>query len=119
MTSRQQDVLFHKQNQIATITITHGQNHAADRRNTDNGRSPVRYKAARNHTAVRTVHHSPAQRFQNNPLHNANNKLVGLGIPEEWAKLISGSRKAYWRLSKTPQLKQIPWSCLLAGPKTS
>jgi len=39
------DVLFHKQNQIATITITHGQNHAADRRNPDNGRSPVRYKA--------------------------------------------------------------------------
>jgi len=24
-------------------------------------------------------------------------KLAGLGIPEEWARLISGSRKAYWR----------------------
>jgi RNA-directed DNA polymerase len=33
-------------------------------------------------------------------------KLVGLGIPEEWARLISGSRKAYWRLSKTPQLNK-------------
>lgn len=34
-------------------------------------------------------------------------KLVGLGMPEEWARLISGSRKAYWRLSKTPQLNKV------------
>jgi len=32
--------------------------------------------------------------------------LVGLGIAEEWARLISGSRKAYWRLAKTPQLNK-------------
>ncbi len=29
--------------------------------------------------------------------------LVALGIPQEWASLISRSRKAYWRLSNTPQ----------------
>ncbi|WP_207635912.1 group II intron reverse transcriptase/maturase [Desulforamulus hydrothermalis] len=33
-------------------------------------------------------------------------KLVALGIPPEWASLISGSRKGYWRLSKTPQLNK-------------
>ena len=29
--------------------------------------------------------------------------LIALGISEEWARCISGSRKSYWRLSKTPQ----------------
>ncbi|AQS58437.1 reverse transcriptase [Desulforamulus ferrireducens] len=33
-------------------------------------------------------------------------KLVALGIPPEWASLISCSRKGYWRLSKTPQLNK-------------
>lgn len=33
-------------------------------------------------------------------------KLIALGIPEDWARLISGSRKGYWRLSKTPQLNK-------------
>lgn len=32
--------------------------------------------------------------------------LVALGIPEEWAVLISGSRKGYWRLSNTPQMNK-------------
>ena len=32
--------------------------------------------------------------------------LVQLGISTEWASLISGSRKKYWRLSKTPQLNK-------------
>ena len=31
--------------------------------------------AARNHTAVKTVHHSPAQRSQNNLLHNDNSEF--------------------------------------------
>ena len=30
--------------------------------------------------------------------------LVALGISEEWARNISGSRKGCWRLSKTPQM---------------
>ena len=33
-------------------------------------------------------------------------KLVALGIPQEWANLISGSRKAYWRVSNTPQVNK-------------
>ncbi|AQS59152.1 group II intron reverse transcriptase/maturase [Desulforamulus ferrireducens] len=33
-------------------------------------------------------------------------KLVALGIPPEWAMLISGSRKGYWRLSNTPQVNK-------------
>jgi hypothetical protein len=32
--------------------------------------------------------------------------LMSLGIPEEWAMLISGSRKKHWRLSCTPQLNK-------------
>ena len=32
--------------------------------------------------------------------------LVSLGIPQEWAALISGSRKGYWRLSNTPQMNK-------------
>lgn len=32
--------------------------------------------------------------------------LVNLGLPEEWARLISGSRKGTWRLSKTPQTQK-------------
>ncbi|HHV76302.1 MAG TPA: group II intron reverse transcriptase/maturase [Syntrophothermus lipocalidus] len=32
--------------------------------------------------------------------------LVALGIPEDWARLISGSRKGYWRLSNTPQVNK-------------
>jgi RNA-directed DNA polymerase len=32
--------------------------------------------------------------------------LVKLGIPESWARLISTSRKGYWRLFKTPQLNK-------------
>lgn len=32
--------------------------------------------------------------------------LVAMGIPQEWASLISRSRKAYWRLSNTPQLNK-------------
>jgi len=32
--------------------------------------------------------------------------LVALGIPQEWAILISSSRKAYWRLSNTPQVNK-------------
>ncbi|ABZ85517.1 conserved hypothetical protein [Heliomicrobium modesticaldum Ice1] len=32
--------------------------------------------------------------------------LVALGIPEEWACNISGSRKGYWRLSLTPQMNK-------------
>ncbi|GIM46173.1 hypothetical protein DNHGIG_17220 [Collibacillus ludicampi] len=32
--------------------------------------------------------------------------LIALGIPEEQAVLISGSRKGYWRLSRTPQLNK-------------
>ncbi len=32
--------------------------------------------------------------------------LVALGIPNEWASLISRSRKGYWRLSNTPQLNK-------------
>lgn len=33
-------------------------------------------------------------------------RLVALGIPNEWAKMISGSRKGYWRLAKTPQMNK-------------
>lgn len=33
-------------------------------------------------------------------------KLVGLGVPEEWARKISGSRKGYWRLALTPQMNK-------------
>jgi len=33
-------------------------------------------------------------------------KLVGLGIPEKWARNISGSRKRYWRLANTPQVNK-------------
>lgn len=33
-------------------------------------------------------------------------KLVALGIPPEWAMLISASRKGYWRLSNTPQVNK-------------
>ncbi|QRF24713.1 group II intron reverse transcriptase/maturase [Alicyclobacillus sp. TC] len=33
-------------------------------------------------------------------------KLVSLGIPEEWARNISGSRKGYWRLALTPQMNK-------------
>lgn len=33
-------------------------------------------------------------------------KLVGLGIPMEWAKQISSSRKGYWRLANTPQINK-------------
>jgi len=33
-------------------------------------------------------------------------KLVACGIPEEWAKLISGSRRGYWRLANTPQVNK-------------
>jgi len=33
-------------------------------------------------------------------------KLVALGLPSEWASLISGSRKGYWRLSNTPQINK-------------
>ncbi|ABZ83631.1 reverse transcriptase (RNA-dependent DNA polymerase) [Heliomicrobium modesticaldum Ice1] len=32
--------------------------------------------------------------------------LVALGIPEEWACNISGSRKGYWRLALTPQMNK-------------
>ncbi|MBE3581846.1 MAG: hypothetical protein IMW96_09505 [Thermoanaerobacteraceae bacterium] len=32
--------------------------------------------------------------------------LVALGIPEDWAALISGSRKGYWRLVNTPQVNK-------------
>jgi hypothetical protein len=32
--------------------------------------------------------------------------LVALGIPNDWAMFISGSRKGYWRLAKTPQLNK-------------
>ncbi|MHB8986405.1 MAG: group II intron maturase-specific domain-containing protein [Eubacteriales bacterium] len=32
--------------------------------------------------------------------------LIALGIPKDWACLISGSRKGYWRLSNTPQLNK-------------
>jgi len=32
--------------------------------------------------------------------------LVALGIPEEWARKISGSRKGYWRLANTPQVNK-------------
>lgn len=32
--------------------------------------------------------------------------LVALGIPRDWAALISGSRKGYWRLSKSPQINK-------------
>lgn len=32
--------------------------------------------------------------------------LVALGIPEEWARNISGSRKGYWRLANTPQVNK-------------
>ncbi|MGI6514248.1 MAG: group II intron reverse transcriptase/maturase [Syntrophomonadales bacterium] len=33
-------------------------------------------------------------------------RLVALGVPPEWAALISGSRKGYWRLSNTPQVNK-------------
>lgn len=29
-----------------------------------------------------------------------------LGIPEDWARKTSGSRKAYWRLANTPQVNK-------------
>lgn len=32
--------------------------------------------------------------------------LVALGIPVEWASLISRSRKGHWRLSNTPQINK-------------
>jgi RNA-directed DNA polymerase len=32
--------------------------------------------------------------------------LVALGIPRDWAILISSSRKGYWRLAKSPQLNK-------------
>jgi len=32
--------------------------------------------------------------------------LVALGLPKEWASLISGSRKGNWRLSNTPQVNK-------------
>lgn len=32
--------------------------------------------------------------------------LVALGIPDDWAMLISGSRKGYWRLANTPQVNK-------------
>lgn len=32
--------------------------------------------------------------------------LVALGLPAEWASLISCSRKGYWRLSNTPQVNK-------------
>lgn len=32
--------------------------------------------------------------------------LIALGIPRDWATLISGSRKGYWRLSNTPQINK-------------
>ncbi|SMB90695.1 group II intron reverse transcriptase/maturase [Thermanaeromonas toyohensis ToBE] len=32
--------------------------------------------------------------------------LVALGIPEDWASLISESRKGYWRLANTPQVNK-------------
>jgi group II intron reverse transcriptase/maturase len=33
-------------------------------------------------------------------------RLVALGIPPDWAALISGSRKGHWRLSKAPQVNK-------------
>ena len=33
-------------------------------------------------------------------------RLVSLGIPEDWASLISGSRKGCWRLALSPQIKK-------------
>ena len=33
-------------------------------------------------------------------------RLVALGIPTDWASLISCSRKGHWRLSKTPQVNK-------------
>jgi hypothetical protein len=32
--------------------------------------------------------------------------LAALGLPEDWARLISGSRKGYWRLAHTPQVNK-------------
>jgi group II intron reverse transcriptase/maturase len=32
--------------------------------------------------------------------------LTALGLPKEWASLIGGSRKGYWRLSNTPQMNK-------------
>jgi RNA-directed DNA polymerase len=32
--------------------------------------------------------------------------LMALGIPKEWASLVSGSRKGYWRLANTPQMNK-------------
>jgi hypothetical protein len=32
--------------------------------------------------------------------------LVALGIPEDWARHISGSRKGGWRLANTPQVNK-------------
>jgi hypothetical protein len=43
--------------------------------------------------------------------------LVALGILEDWARHISGSRKGCWRLANTPQGEQSPWPCLLAQPR--
>lgn len=59
---------------------SHGQSRCGDRRNRDTDRSPARYKAARIHTAVRTVHHITAQRFQNNPLRSGNNPNLAGGV---------------------------------------
>jgi hypothetical protein len=33
-------------------------------------------------------------------------RLIALGIPQEWAALISGSRKGYWRLATSPQVNK-------------
>lgn len=33
-------------------------------------------------------------------------RLTALGIPQDWAALIAGSRKGYWRLAKTPQVNK-------------
>lgn len=33
-------------------------------------------------------------------------KLIGLGIPKEWAGCIAFSRKKYWRLANTPQINK-------------
>src|SRR5450759_3651600 len=93
-----------------SLCISHGQNRAADCRNPENGRSPVRYKAARNHTAVRTVHHSLAQKFQNNPLHNGNNPNL------------AGGGAGKWRLAVTCWIKslseKLPASTLNASTHT-
>ncbi|WP_370297808.1 group II intron maturase-specific domain-containing protein [Ammoniphilus sp. YIM 78166] len=35
--------------------------------------------------------------------------LVRLGIPKDWASLISRSRKGHWRLEKTQQVNKALW----------